>query len=225
MIPVEPPAQAVAYQSAAARLSLVYRLVTLPARSRTLLLTVPGRTPPALDGWEGDVVVDHLGIDPGRLAAYGTASFERVILHWSLDQFVASPPRRRSRSSRNAILREVHRILVPGGVVAGCVPNLFSPPGKAEGRPFGATSGRWRRRLERHGFQQLRLFVALPCADAPQVLIEARRETARHHFGLELTRAGDAFRPASRMLRRALVAADGTRHLLGSLVFMGRTRC
>lgn len=225
MASVEPPGQAVAYQSAAARLSLIYRLATLPANSRTLLLTVPGRTPPTLEGWDGDVVVDHLGIDPCRLASYGTRSFDRVVLHWSLDHFVASPPRRRSRSSRDAILRDVHRILVPGGVVAGCVPNVFAPAAKAGGRPVGATSGRWRRRLERHGFEQVRLFVALPCADAPQVLIEAGQETARHHFGLELKRAGDGFSPAGRILRGALVAGDGTRHLLGSLIFMGRTRC
>jgi hypothetical protein len=215
----------VAYQSTAARISLVYRLATLPAARRTLLLTVPGRELPVVEGWDGEVTLDYLGQDVSRLARYADQSFDRVVLHWSLDQFVASPPRRRRLAARRGVLRHVWRILVPRGVIAGCVPNLVTTSGRAGGALFGSSGRRWQSLLEAEGFERVRTLIELPSGDAPQVLVGIDRVPSQHYFLLDLERSKNKLPPASRLLRRVLALTGVTRHLQGSIVFSGRRPC
>lgn len=218
-------ATAAAYQSAAARVALIYQMATIPGSPRTLLLTVPGSQPLGLEGWDGPVTCDFVGYDPRRLERYAAESFERVALHRALDRFVAFPGRRRSREGQASVLAEVQRILVPGGVVTGCVSNLVHPNEPIQGTVFGHTGASCERMLGRAGFQRIRVSIALPSGDAPQNLVSVDRRAASHYFRLQLGRSGEQLSVPSRTGRRLLVEAGLTRNLQGSLVFFGRRPC
>ena len=215
----------VIYQSVAARIATLYRMASVPSGRRTLLLTVPGRDLLAAEGWDGEVVSDFVGYACDGLYRHADASFDRVVLHWSLGEFVAMPPRRRSTAQRAELLREVRRILAPGGVLAGCVENFLIPSAGLRWPLFGWTGARVQRELGAAGFGRILVGTVLPSADVPWMLISQDRRASLNYFRLHLARNRDALNPISRGLRHLLVEAGIAPHLQGSLVFSGFAPC
>lgn len=215
----------VIYQSAAARVATLYRLRSVPPGRRTLLLTVPGRDLLAAEGWDGDVVSDFVGYGCDNLYRHPDASFDRVVLHWSYGEFVATPPRRRAARQRAELLREVRRILTPGGVVAGCVVNYLNPSENLRWPLLGWTGRQIRRELAAGGFEQIRVGTVLPSADAPWMLISQDRHAARSYFRLHHERNRDMLNPLSRWARHLLVEAGLAQYLQGSVLFSGHAPC
>lgn len=215
----------VIYQSVAARVATLYRLASVPAGRRTLLLTVPGRDLLPAEGWDGEVVSDFVGYGCDNLYRHPDASFDRVVLHWSFGEFVATPPRRRSAAQRAELLREVRRILTPGGVIAGCAANYLIPAEGLRWPLFGWTGGRLTRELTTAGFTRVRVGTVLPSADVPWMLISQDRRAARNYFRLHHGRNRETLGLLSRWTRHLLVEIGLAPHLQGSVAFSGRAPC
>lgn len=216
---------AVVYQSVAARVALMYRLPSVVGNRRTLLLTVPGRDLVPAQGWDGEVVRDFVGYDCASLLDYADASFDRVVLHWVLDEFVASPGRKRSTAQRIELLRQARRLLRPGGVVTGCLANFLIPTESLRWPIVGWTGAKCQSALRGAGFEHVRVSTVLPSADLPQIMISVDRTAARDYFRHQLKRTRQHFNPVSRLARRVLIEAGAASYLQGSLAFSGSVPC
>lgn len=208
------------FDSNAARVALMYRLPTVAASPRTLLVTA--RSPLPVVGWDGDVVVCNYAGEIRGLGGYADASFERVVLHWVLDDAGASLDRWCSRDLQRSLLWEAKRLLVPGGLVTGCIANQVDIAAlRRRGRAWGRSSSDIERLLVRAGFAGPRTFVALPSADGPINLVSTDPATARRYFRAQLARRVALDGRLGSMARRLLNELGVSRHLQGSLVFSG----
>ena len=213
------------YETSVSRVALMYRLRSPGTELRTLVLTVPGR-PVAIQGaWDGQLEYGFVGHDVNQLCEYPDASFGRVVLHWVLDDFVGNPGLRRSLTAQRAVLREARRILVPGGIVTGCVANLVHRWPASSRLQFGRTPSRCVQLLTGAGFLTADISVALPSADSPFTLISTSTVAARHFFRLQLARSEEDLGRWSRLVRGLLVEAGISRHVQGSLFFSARAPC
>jgi hypothetical protein len=217
----EAPA-AMPYEGRDALVALMYRMFTTHLASRTLILMPTYQKEFPLDGWDGEVVVQRFE-DATRLEQHAPSSFERVALHWVLDEVGRGLGRRRARARELALLRAVRRVLVPGGRVAGLAANLLVL-GEREGRPvLGRTSGACRQLLRDAGFDDPGVSIAMPSGDNPRSIISTSRRASRHYFQrqLDFNRGEVSF--ARHLLQRRLVIRTGlARCLQGSLLFSGR---
>ena len=213
------------YQSAAARVALMYRLPTATGERKTLLLTVPGKDIASPEGWDGEVSSDYVGYDCDNLRRHADASFDRVVLHWVLGEFVGNPGRRRAAVQQRALIGEARRLLRPGGVLTGCVPAFLAPVLNLRRPCFGWTGGRCAAMLSAHGFDQIRLSTILPSADMPRTILSRDGEAASDYFRTQLARAGDPVSPTGRLIRRLFIELGVTAALQGSLAFSGRVPC
>lgn len=212
------------FESNAARVALMYRLPTVAGTPRTLLVT--SRSPLPVVGWDGDVVACNYAAEVRGLGGFADASFERVVLHWVLDDAGASLGHWCSRDLQRSLLWETRRLLVPGGLVTGCVANQVDVAAlRRRGRAWGRSSSDVERLLLRAGFASPRTFVALPSADAPINLVSTDPVTARRFFRAQLARRVDIDGRLGSMARRLLNEAGASRHLQGSLVFSGHAPC
>lgn len=212
------------FESNAARVALMYRLPTLAGSPRTLLVT--SRSPLAAVGWDGDVVTHGFTADLQGLGGFADASFERVVLHWVLDDAGTALGRWCARDLQRSLLWEAKRLLVPGGLVTGCVANQVDISAlRKRGRAWGSSSADLERLLTRAGFTQPRTFVALPSADAAVNLVSTDPMTARRFFRAQLARRVDIDGRLGSMVRRTLNELGVSRHLQGSLVFSGHAPC
>ena len=218
-------APTVVYESDESRVSLMYRLRSAGRSPRTLFLTVPGKEILRLVDWDGEVDRGYVGSDVKQLREYRDASFERVVLHWVLDEFVGEPGRRRRVRNQKNLLREVMRILTPGGLIVGCVANLLSAAAGSHGSRLGRTSAKCVRLLESAGFGDTNVSIALPSAGSPSILISTAPVAARHYFRLQLARNAEDLGFLSRLSRRLLIETGLNLHMQGSLIFSARTLC
>ena len=217
------PSAAMPYEGRDSLVALMYRMTTTHRASRTLVL-VPqywGEFP--VVGWDGEVLVRRYPL--AEDADLRAGSFERVALHWVLDEVGRGRSGRDARALELALLREARRLLAPGGRVVGLAANWLCL-GEREGRPvFGRSAASCRRLLVRAGFEVGGVSIAVPSGDVPRSVISAAPHAARHYFRRQLAFTKGGTDLPHMLLRRLLVEAGISRHLQGSLVFSGSTPC
>lgn len=210
------------YEARESLVAMMYRIASPTPSARTLVVlpTYWGELP--VVGWDGDVVLRRYPFDPQELLP--AASFDRVALHWVLDDVGRGLGWRRARARRLELLHEARRLLAPGGIVTGLVSNWLCV-GERAGQPVvGLSAGDCRRLVRRAGFEAGEVSIALPSGDAPRSFISTSRQAARHYFRRQLAfNVGDQ-RSLNQALRRLLVELGVSRHLQGALVFSGRVR-
>ena len=200
------------YATPADRARALYRLPTAPRRNRTL--EICQAHPPLLAGgrWPGEghvsCVVDAAptaalpvaagstlaSLRPGAQLPFGPQSFDLVILHQTLDDLAAAS----ADFDAQAFLDQVAEVLVPGGLVAGCVRRRDSLParlrrlsrrlrlaGPAADEPRFSLAG-LRQALETAHFSGIRTFALLPSCDAPLKIVDTDPEVSRVAFRREV---------------------------------------
>ena len=229
----DPEGLAHQYATAANRARALYRIPTAPNAGKTLELFHASE--PLTHGQtlaQGGAAVCQLGIEAlpvkrtGNTAAYACfdealpfpdLSFDRVILHRTLDELSCASRQRRVDFDPTGLFRQVARVLVPGGLVAGCIGNrsklksairwLGQPGNRASAAGPAAQLGvrRLRDALSDAGFQNMRLFTVLPDCDAPLKLVDTDRATSRAAFRHELQIARHAWSRSGYLARRVAV--------------------
>ena len=180
------------YAEAADRVRALYRIPTAPSRNRTLEVChgrqalLPGQR------WPG---VGHAWaqVAPGGRLEYPTQHFDLIILHRTLDDLAAASA---GDFDAGAWLQQVATLLVPGGLLAGCIHRrdglraltrrvLRRGAAAAEPAVFWSVA-ELRRMLAAAGLVRARSFILLPGADAPLKLVEDDPQVARFAFGREV---------------------------------------
>jgi SAM-dependent methyltransferase len=229
------------YEPDAARIRALYRIPTAPAPDRVLELCAGGPPVVAASPWpDASFTTCDLGApiaadparDSGRASVghsvvldYPSASFDRIVAHRALDALHATDPRLRERGALVRFLRELARLLTPGGVlilgVQQRVPQRAAEPG-ASGSGAGALSVRSARRsLESAGFSSVEVFNVVPSLDAPLRLINAERSLSRLGFRRELATMRTRLSLGGYLARRAAVELCVNRFLEPSLLMWG----
>lgn len=218
------PLTAMPYESRESLVALMYRLQTRHRAPRTLVLLPSYWGEFAVVGWDGEVVVRKY--PPADADEFAAGSFDRIALHWVLDEVGRGRSARSARELETRLLDDVRRWLVPGGEVAGVVANWLCL-GEREGRPLvGRTAASCRRLLARAGFDAGPVSVAVPSGDVPRSVISMSRRAARHYFRRQLAFTLAGGQDTSYLALRRAVAETGIgRYLQGSLVFSGTLRC
>lgn len=202
-----------------ARVMALYRIPTPPGAGRVLEVSI---RPPGVLGrypWPGGLAVtltigspaamDRNGSSSGsrhRMAVVGSenlpfldGSFDMLILHGTLEHLQENWPEGRQGAQISRFLSSATTVLVPGGLVAGCVKNRRSLSynirklgvllGVKRFRARAASLDRRRfsvppirRVLERAGLIDVELFSLFPDDRSPTLLFERDGEGVRPHL-------------------------------------------
>jgi SAM-dependent methyltransferase len=233
------------YASPIDRARALYRIPTAPARNRTLelcchrepvVLARPWRGSehacltigaPALTGsaaFEG--ACRFRQADPSAPLPFASQSFDLIVLHRVLDDLAASS--QRGMFDAQKLLMQLAKVLVPGGVVAGCLQNrhgLASIIGRARRRlgmttPLEAAAYSSRGLgdvLQRAGFIDVRIFSVLPSSDSPLRLVDSDPRISRLMFRHEVNAGRSQFLPF--LMRRLAVELGLYRGVLTRSLF------
>jgi SAM-dependent methyltransferase len=235
-----------------ARVMALYRIPTPPGTGRALEVSVRA---PSVFGeypWPGGLAValtigslgasrlrHGMAVLGGESLPFSEGSFDMLILHRTLDDLHESAKGRRLLSHISGFLSRASRVLVSGGLVAGCVKNRYSLAHNF--RRFGAALGvrnlrhktppatrrRFsmsfiRRVLERAGLKDIELFYLFPDDRSPLFLFEGDRSSARPIWIRDL-RARRQELGAFRYLAQRLLLELGPKNLgCESIFFWGR---
>lgn len=149
--------------------------------------------------------------------------FDLAALHGTLDAVTL----RDGQDVRDALLREVLRVLVPGGVIAGTAANesflrRFLPAARRGARGAGLSLRTAERVLRSAGFVEVRVFALVPNAQSPLRLVEVHDEVARAFFSGEVRRQRASLPWWGYFARDLLVRTGAYADLQPSLFFWGR---
>jgi hypothetical protein len=188
------------YADSIDRVRLLYRLPTAPGPGRTLEVRREGVPPlfgaavgPSDASWELESAAPGIPALP-----FAPRSFDMAVLHRTLEA-VAARGRRHGNEEITALLRAIADVLVPAGLVVGCVQNPRSlwALSSALRRRFGggaSASGDWESptvselgaALAASGYTDARFFSLVPDCDEPMRLIDADPVIARSVVRREL---------------------------------------
>jgi hypothetical protein len=215
------------------RARALYGIPTAPKRNRVLELCCQ-RDPLLLDfSWPGEssmvctassesaptVPANVCKLDYGKPLPFEPSSFELVVLHKTLDDLRFTSRGQSKEFNPGEFLAQLAGLLVPGGLVAGCVGNagslkrakrlltLSGSDSTADTVPF-LTMRSCRSLLQKSGFVDIRLFSLLPDRDDPLKLVEFTPAVSRFGFRQEFESRRDQM-PASSYWIRRLVAGLG----------------
>lgn len=216
----------VIYESGVACAGLMYRLPTVAGPGRTLLCSANSQDSLSVLEWEDTVV--RLRLDKGAvgpLSDYPGASFQRVVLHWVIDEVGRGSKPWGTSAERVAFLTEVRRLISPGGAVVGCAANFLDLSFSRRSASLGSTSSHYERLLTRSGFARTKTYIVLPSAHDPRILVSTAPRASEHYFRMDMARASSDGRGIKPLARRILIRAGLNRHLQGSLLFVGYAPC
>jgi SAM-dependent methyltransferase len=179
-----------------------------PGESHTVCKAGPGNAP---DARATHATVRH--VDYAMPLPFEPGSFELIVLHRTLDDLRLASRRQREEFDAGKFLSQLAGLLVPGGVVAGCVGNAGSPKrikrmlaqrgiDAATGSPPFLTMRSCGRLLQMSGFADIRLFSLLPDCDDPLKLIELTPTVSRFGFRQEFEGRRDQMPALSYWMRR-----------------------
>jgi hypothetical protein len=236
------------YEKPVDRVRALYRLPTAPEPRRTLELccdrrpvVVSGRAAGedhvccvigAADAATFDEAAVHWLPPSGPITTLPLAprSFDIVVLHRTLDDLqahVQDSPRFEARE----FLSNVVELVVPGGLIAGCVQNTGSFRSIARRwaqalylRGGGDGQGHYspnqlRGMLEEAGLANVRTFSLLPNADAPLRLIDTDAKVAELVFRQDLDAGRASMSMLSFLVKRASLALGLHRRFQAECIF------
>jgi hypothetical protein len=236
------------YEKPVDRVRALYRLPTAPDPQRTLELccdrrpvVVAGRAAEedrvccvigAADAATWDETAVHWLPQSGPITSLPLASrsFDLVVLHRTLDDLEArvqdSP-----RFDARGFLSNVVEMLVPGGLIAGCVQNTGSfrsiarrwaqalhLRGRGDGQGHYSLN-QLRGMLEEAGLSNVRTFSLLPNADAPLRLIDTDAKVAELVFRQDLDAARASMSMLSFLVKRASLTLGLHRRFQADCIF------
>ena len=246
------------YGSPVSRARALYRIPTAPNTNRTLEL-YHAREPLLADfAWPGAGSIScrldtddpsgnpaaqaHVSGDLRRAnyqtpLPFAAASFDLVILHRTLDELAVSSRQNGSTFSAQALLKDIARVLVPGGLVAGCVDNrtglksvvrsakhlLNRSAGKLPLAHFTLRSVR--DLLVATNLAEVRTFSLLPNCASPLRLVDADATLSRIAFRHELQVARHSWSAVGYLVRRCVVELGLFPILEESIFFWAYKRC
>jgi hypothetical protein len=238
---VASPAAKTPYADPADRVRALYRIPSTPFRNRTLEIChgreplLPGHRWPG-EGPPTEVVIPDDGTPLAKLAQWAPQSFDLIILHRTLDD-LASAARGAAPFDAQAFVDHVASLLVPGGVVAGCVhkrDRVRSTLSRAvhwwRNAPSTAVPSHWsvsalRRMLVLAHLSQIRTFTLLPQTDAPLKLVDDDRRVARFAFHHEADVMRRYLSATAFQVRRLAVACDLPRRWEPAVFFWACKPC
>jgi len=205
-------------------------------RIRALYRIPPVSGPRTLDLFAGDAgcldpaaqdcVPCRVDAAPARPLPFDAGVFDYAVLHGTLDALSATDgPATPAR--REALLREVFRVLVPGGVIAGTAANAsfvrrFLPAARRGSRGAGLSLRTAERALRSLGLVEVRVFTLVPNAQSPLRLVEVHDEVAQAFFAGEVRRQRASLPWWGFLARDLLVRTGLYADLQPSLFFWGR---
>jgi hypothetical protein len=210
------------YANPADRARALYRIPTAPRRNRTLEICHSRESLLSGFAWPGD---GHRCLAIGDVAqalALPAESFDLLILHRTLDDLMAAS----SRFDAARFIGDCVELLVPGGLIAGCIDNRNDPRRRLGRRAATRFSPqRIQRLLDNAGLDETRLFNLLPNCDAPMKLVDIDPATSRIAFRRELqTERRYMSRPAH-LARHIVIESGLSRHIESSIFFWGYRPC
>jgi SAM-dependent methyltransferase len=205
------------------RIRALYRIPPATG-SRTLDLFAgdAGCLDPAAQG----CVPCRIDTDSARPLPFDSAAFDYAVLHGTLDALsvrdgTTAPAR------RDALLKEVFRVLAPGGVVAGTAANeslarRLLPAARSRTGGAGLSLRTAERALRSVGLVEVRVFTLVPNAQSPLRLVEIHDEVAQAFFAGEVRRQRASLPWWGFLARDLLVRTGLYADLQPSLFFWGR---
>ena len=211
------------------RASALYRLLAAPGTPRTLEIRVV-ETPPSAAGPAADATTCWF-IDPAAAPdaepPFARRSFERLLLHRTLDELAGSRRDGGPAFDAGTFLTRLAGLLVPGGVMAGLVHNSESLRRAVGHRATSAahyTLHDLHRSLAAAGLEDQRVFTVLPSGDDSMRLIDTDAGVSRAMFRHELAGARGRFLPY--VARRIAVELGlHQRFMSPAFFFWARARC
>ena len=164
-------------------------------------------------------------------------SFDLVILHCTLDDLAASSLSPNASFDALAFLKKVVAVLVPGGLVAGCVDNRYDSKFFLRGMAqrwcgqdnrhakAGLSLAKLRSLLDAAQLTDIRLFSLLPGCDSPLRLVDSDPGISRLAFRHELEARREYLSTPSYLARRAVIELGLSRHLESAIFFWGYRAC
>lgn len=221
------------YAMPKSRARALYGIPTAPSRNRALELCHDG-DPLLLDcTWSGEsrtigtsrlisastAEANLRQVDYGKPLPFKPGSFELVLLHKTLDDLKFASRGHQKGFNPGELVAQIADLLVPGGVVAGCIGNASSPKrikrwlarghlGQTRNTPPFLTIRGCRQLLQMAGFTDIRLFSLLPDWESPLKLVEIEPAVSRFGFRQEFEGRRDQMPAPSYWLRR-MVAGLG----------------
>lgn len=158
-----------------------------------------------------------------RPLPFDAGAFDYAVLHGTLDALSALDGPVRCA----ALLKEVSRVLVPGGVVAGTAANAslvrrLLPGARRAARGAGLSLRTAERALRSLGLVEVRVFTLVPNAQSPLRLVEVHDEVAQAFFGGEVRRQRASLPWWGFLARDLLVRTGLYADLQPNLFFWGR---
>lgn len=175
-------------------------------------------------------------VDYGKPLPFEPGSFELILLHKTLDDLRFASLRQRKEFNAGQFVTQLAGLLVPGGVVAGCVGNAGSPKrikrmlalqgagAVADTQPFLTMRGS-QRLLQMSGFVDIRLFSLLPDCDDPLKLVEFTPAVSRFGFRQEFEARRDQMSALSYWLRRCVAGLGLYPYFEESIFFWAYKPC
>ncbi len=242
------------YRSSLSRASALYRIPTALTGGRTLELLHRRSPLMAAAGSETQTVLFNVGVHPlsgspqvsrtdSDLQDYSSplpfdeSSFDRVLVHRTLDDLAQASRERNVSFNEQGFLGQIARALVPGGMVAGCIDNrvglkslLRRVKRKFSSFAHPATSGHFspsglRNALEAADFVDIHLFVLLPNCDEPLRLVDTDPRISKALFRHELLAARQLWSPFGYFVRRIAVELGIYSRFEESIFFWAHKRC
>ena len=244
------------YRSSLSRARALYRIPTVLTGGRTLEILHRRSPLMAAAGFETQTVSFNVGVHPlsGSPEDSGTdldrphvdysaplpfdeISFDRVLVHRTLDDLAEASRERNISFNVQGFLGQIARVLVPGGMIAGCIDNRIGLKSsvrrvKRQFNSFAdpATSGHFspsglRNALEAADFVDIHLFVLLPNCDEPLRLVDTDPRISKALFRHELLAARQLWSPFGYCVRRVAVELGIYSKFEESIFFWAHKRC
>lgn len=228
------------YATNAARIAALYRLPIRAAPSRTLIVKIAGSR--SCEGEAGlPAEAAHLAVSADQLLSAGSGdlcfqglsdgAYDLVVLHRALNDIGAGACAGRRRRLQLLLLRQAQYFLAPGGYVAGCfgggsVGDSASPLHRVRSAVTALTSmGSCARLLRDANLRDTQVFLALPTADAPKILVSGDKSTASRLLRQITVRQPGLRGGIMHAVRIALIESGVELHRHRSVFFWGRKLC
>jgi hypothetical protein len=223
------------YDLPAARLNAMYRLSVARNPQRTLVVT-HGAAVTLDSSWANAVTYCSAAELVARSAAFEAGSLDAAIIHIAEMPAGDNAPVG-SLAAVQTLIATLHRLLRPGGSIAGQFPNRYRFDNwrsrlaatfgqrRGTGSPHGFTASRCRKLFGNAGFSEIEVYVVLPSPEEPEAMINLEPKSSQLFFADTLEGSREDLSPAAYWLRRGLIRAGVYGKLVGSFLCKGQKPC